>query len=221
MKLEHTKNKLRSLPPQERAQALRQQMEQRFGPRAVGFHRQQQQFRNPRAGRVRFASHFLAIAIVAAGLFLFRPDPALAGTLDLNLNVGSYHTEAWARSALNQVNPGLGLTWHASRTWAIAGGGYFNSYRRPTWYALGEWTPVQIGGADRWHLDAGLAGGLATGYRRDEVACEPIVGGAVVRIVAPDGIGLDLVAVPNEDAWHSGFIGIQIAVPLRRGRNAR
>jgi hypothetical protein len=140
--------------------------------------------------------------------------PACAGTWRLDLNMASYHTEAWARRTLNQRNPGLGVAWQADRTWAIAGGAYWNSYRRETVYALIEWTPVQIGADHGWHVDAGLAGGLVSGYRRDEVSVEPLAGGALVRIVAPSGVGANLVGVPNQDAAHTGFIGFQLSFPL-------
>lgn len=214
---------LRSLPPRARAVMLRLMLMALYpnSPRAVaglpdqpgmpGF--------DPPEGpkRQRGCAHLLALVMLAAMAIagsLFA-TAAHAGTWRMDVNVASYHTEQWARETLNQRNPGLGVAWQADRTWAIAGGAYWNSYRRETVYALIEWTPVHIGTDHGWHVDAGLAGGLVSGYRRDEVSVEPLAGGAIVRIVAPNGVGVNLVGVPNKDAKHTGFIGFQLSFPLQ------
>jgi len=215
-------NQLRSLPPRARAVMLRLMLLALYpsSPRAVaglpdqpgmpGF--------DPSEGpkRQRGCAHLLALVMLAAMAIAgaLVATPAHAGTWHVDMNVASYHTEAWARRALNQINPGLGVAWHANRTWALAGGVYTNSYRRSTVYALAEWTPIQIGKVGHWHVDAGLAGGLVSGYRRDEVAMEPLAGGALVRLIAPHGVALNLVGVPNEDAKRTGFIGFQLSFPL-------
>lgn len=49
-----------------------------------------------------------ALAIVSAST-AYAGEPTAQITLDLN--VGSYHTQAWARDALNQRNPGVGATY--------------------------------------------------------------------------------------------------------------
>jgi hypothetical protein len=215
---------LRSLPPRARAVMLRLMLLAHFphSPRAVaglpdqpgmpGLDPQEGPKRRRQRGCVRvLVLSLLAMICIAAAAVA---TPAHAGTWRMDVNAASYHTEAWARRSLNQRNPGLGIAWQASRTWAIAGGVYYNSYRRPTWYALGAWTPVQIGADDGWHVDAGLAAGLVSGYRRNEVSLAPFAGGALVRIVAPNGVGVNLVGVPNQDAKHTGFIGLQLSFPL-------
>lgn len=159
-----------------------------------------------------------ACAFIAAAGILAVPL-AHAGTLDLDVNLASIHTEAWARDSLNQRNPGLGLTYHYSRTWAVAGGVYSNSYRRPTLYALAEFTPLHVGQANHWHLDAGVAAGIATGYTRTEIPCAPIGGGVLIRVTAWDGIALNVVGVPNMGAYNSGFLGFQVSVPLRHAES--
>lgn len=156
---------------------------------------------------------FLALAALAA-LFIFAMPRAQASTWRLDVNIGSVHTEAWARRSLNQRNPGIGLEWATSRMWTLAFGEYWNSYRRPTVYALAEFTPVNLGVVNHWHLDAGIAAGLASGYRHDEVPTAPIVGAAVVRLVSPSGYALNVLGVPNAGAYRSGFIGFQFAIPL-------
>lgn len=214
---------LRNLPPKERINALREQIRLRFGSRAVGF-ALRQAVRRPQhhAGRVKHPapSAFLALAIVAC-LSLFRPAPAHAGTLDLDLNMASIHTERWARASLNQVNPGVGLTYHLDRTWALMSGEYLNSYRCPTWYALGAFTPLHMGSEGHWRVDAGLVAGLASGYTHHENVYAPAVAGMIVRIAAPRGLALNLLAVPNDGPRDSGFIGFQLSIPLRRSGGAK
>lgn len=159
----------------------------------------------------------LSLTIIAA-LALVSTSTAQASDatakITLDVNVASYHTQAWARRDLNQKNPGIGMTYHLSRTWAFAAGGYWNSYRRPTAYALAAWTPLQFGDVGDWHVDAGIAAGLASGYRKDEIACQPLAGGALVRVVAPSGISVNMFAVPGTGAGKSGFVGVQFSVPM-------
>lgn len=141
------------------------------------------------------------------------PALAHASEIDLDLNLASYHTEAWARQSLNQFNPGLGIEYHWNRTWAVMGGEYQNSYRRPTWYALGAWTPLHLGSATSWHLDAGVTAGVATGYHTSEVPSQPAVAGLLVRLKTPSGVALNLLGTPNTGSRNSGFVGIQLAMP--------
>ena len=210
---------LRNLPPRGRVKALREKITRRFGSEAIGFApRLAPRMPRPHTGRVKLAtpSAFLALAIVAC-LSLCLPAPAHASTLDLSLNVASIHTERWARDELNQVNPGAGLAYHWNRTWAVAGGVYTNSYRQPTVYALAEWTPLHVGQVNHWHVDAGVAAGIATGYTRAEIPCAPLAGAALIRITAHDGITLNVLGVPNMGARNSGFVGFQLSIPLSRG----
>lgn len=157
-----------------------------------------------------------ALAVAFAGMVAFVSHPAQAASWRLDANLASVHTERWARDSLNQRNPGLGVTWQASRTWALAAGAYTNSYRKPTVYALVEFTPLHIGQVNHWHVDAGVAAGIATGYTRAEIPCEPLAGAALIRVTAPDGIALNVLGVPNMGARNSGFIGFQLSVPLSR-----
>lgn len=158
----------------------------------------------------------LMFVVIAASTLLPRAAQAASWRIDANL--ASIHTERWARDSLNQRNPGVGFEYQANPTWAVAGGIYSNSYHRPTVYALVEFTPLRIGRVAGWHIDAGVAGGLASGYRRSEIPCEPFVGAGLVRITAPDGIALNVLGVPNTGRYQSGFIGFQLSVPLNGSR---
>lgn len=161
----------------------------------------------------------LAVLAAAAMLALAPMREARADGWRLDANLASVHTERWARDSLNQRNPGLGVTWQASRAWALAAGAYSNSYRKPTVYAIAEFTPLHIGAPNHWRLDAGVAAGIATGYTRAETPCAPLAGAALLRITAPNGIALNIMGVPNAGRYRSGFIGFQLSVPLTDARS--
>lgn len=131
----------------------------------------------------------------------------------LDLNLASVHTERWARQDLNQTNPGLGVTAHLNKNWAVSAGWYQNSYRRTSAYALAQWTPVHVQ-VDSWRVDAGAEAGLVSGYRRAEVPSAPVMAAALVRVVAPKGWSVNFTMVPNGPNRSSGFIGLQVSIPL-------
>lgn len=153
----------------------------------------------------------LAMFSIALSLSVCRAEAA--ATWQLNVNLASIHTEAWARRQLNQENPGVGATYQWSSTWAFAGGVYRNSYRHPTYYAQVEYTPLHVGEAGGWHVDIGAMAGIAT-YRRSEVPCAPFAAGALVRVTAPDRLTASIVLVPNTGPRSTGFIGLELGFRL-------
>jgi len=165
-----------------------------------------------------YTAAVLAGAALTATLAFMPANKAVAATWRLDANLASVHTERWARDNLNQRNPGIGIEYQASRTWGLAAGVYSNSYRKPTVYALAEFTPLHWGDVNHWHIDAGVAAGIATGYTRAEIPCAPLAGGALIRLVAPNGIALNLIGVPNTGAYRSGFVGFQLSIPLATSR---
>ena len=132
----------------------------------------------------------------------------------LDVNTTSYHTEAWARRDLNQSNPGAGLEYQATPDLSGMAGFYLNSYRRTSVYALAAWTPLHADLPGGMSASAGLAAGLASGYRRDEVPTSPLAAGALLRIRDASGFGVNFLAVPNTQSG-SGFVGLQLVIPLR------
>lgn len=158
------------------------------------------------------------VVLATLATFAFAPvHTARAGEWRVDANLASYHTQQWARDSLNQHNSGIGIEYQANRMWAFAAGEYTNSYWRSTAYALVEFTPLRIGQPNHWHLDAGVAGGVASGYTRAEIPCSPFVGAALIRITAPDGIALNIMGVPNAGRYRSGFIGFQLSFPFTDG----
>lgn len=160
----------------------------------------------------------IAVGFLLAGLGgMGMSTPAQAAGVTLDLNLASIHGEQWARRDLNQINPGLGITYRpggSAGDWALSMGAYNNSYRHLTAYVLAEWTPLHIGNPQGWYVDAGLSGGVASGYRRSEIPTSPAMGTALFRIESPSGMAASLFAVPNFGARASGFVGLQIGIPL-------
>ncbi len=154
----------------------------------------------------------LATALLALTSMAHAAESAVRLALDVNL--ASYHTESWARHHLNQSNPGLGIEAQFTPDGTALAGFYRNSYRRTSAYALGAWTPLHAALPLGIRLDAGLAAGLVSGYRHDEVPCEPLAAGALLRVRARDGFGINLLAVPNTQSG-AGFVGLQVAIPIR------
>ena len=152
-----------------------------------------------------------AVLVLSASLPII--GEAAAYTLDMNLT--SWHTERWARRELNQHNGGLGVTVQFLPDWSASAGFYRNSYRRTSAYLLADWTPLhQRFGTTGWQLAAGGEAGLASGYRRREMACEPFVAAGLIRLIAPAGWSLNFSAVPNAPGHRAGFIGAQLSLPI-------
>lgn len=156
----------------------------------------------------------ITAALVAA---LAAPVAASATTsFTLDVNLASVHTERWARRDLNQRNLGLGATARFSPDWSISAGWYRNSYRRGSTYLIANWTPLHVSLPLHWSLAAGVTAGLDSGYRSSELATEPLVAAALLRLIAPAGWSIDLTAVPNAPRDKSGFVGMQLSMPLTR-----
>ena len=157
----------------------------------------------------------LAVAIAAAILTTAAPAfAANAPRWSLDVNLASVHTEAWARRDLNQHNLGLGATVHFAPNWSVSAGWYRNSYRRGSTYALVNWTPLHWNLPAGWRIAAGATAGLDSGYRSSELATQPLVAAGLLRVIAPQGWSMNLTAVPNAPGRRSGFIGMQVSVPI-------
>lgn len=156
-------------------------------------------------------SSFLAPVLVALLPGAFPPG-ALAGQVSLDLSTSCVHTKAAARHSLNQVNPGLGLEYQATRDIGLAGGFYRNSFERTSAYALVDWTPLHLRLPAGLSASMGIAGGVVSGYANVNPVA-PFAAAALIRIRGARRWGINLVAVPNVSA-SAGFIGLQLVVPL-------
>ena len=161
---------------------------------------------------MRITKTLIAVALAAA---LAAPAIASATTsYTLDVNLASLHTERWARHDLNQRNLGAGITAQLTPNWSVSAGWYRNSYRRGSAYALVNWTPLHWSLPAGWSLAAGATAGLDSGYRTNEIATQPLVAAGLLRLIAPAGWSINLTAVPNAPGRRSGFIGMQVSMPL-------
>lgn len=158
----------------------------------------------------------IALAVLSAALLSLAAVTSAnaAPTYTMDINLASVHTEQWARHDLNQRNEGLGFSAHFNRNWSVSTGWYRNSYRRGSAYLLANWTPLHFALPADWRIAAGGTAGLDSGYRTNEVASQPFMAAGLVRVIAPQGWSVNLMAVPNGSGRRSGFIGAQMSVPL-------
>jgi hypothetical protein len=162
-------------------------------------------------------SAYKAIGVMVFGLFLVAALTSFAHgqelPLSLNVNLASVHTRAWARQQLNQVNPGLGLTYSFNPDWSASAGFYDNSYRKTSGYALANWTPLHASLPGGFTLGAGVTAGLVSGYTRVENPYKPLAAGLLVQI-RRQGWGINITGVPNYSNGGAGFIGLQLVTPI-------
>jgi hypothetical protein len=140
-------------------------------------------------------------------LLIFGTAGAQEIQLDLNLNLIAYH---WDRRAvqdkhLNEVNPGIGLSWISGDIHKIVGV-YKNSDSTNSIYALLAYTPIKIGTAK-----LGVVGGVVTGY------AAPYTPAAGFYAVLPvtERISVNITAVPDIKSIKCyGFAGFQLSFKL-------
>ena len=156
----------------------------------------------------------IAAALIAALAAPLAASATTSTSYTLDVNLASVHTERWARHDLNQRNLGLGATAHFNRDWSVSVGWYRNSYRRGSTYLLANWTPLHLPLRGGWSLAAGATAGLDSGYRSDELATQPLVAAALLRVISAAGWSINLTAVPNDGPNRSGFVGAQLSLPL-------
>jgi len=88
---------------------------------------------------------------------------------------------------LNEINPGMGLSYFIGEKYELRGGGYCNSYKRPTFYLTANYIPLSADTKD-FNFNFGIAAGLATGYKDGEIlifGSSPIFYG-IIPVLAPN-----------------------------------
>ena len=125
----------------------------------------------------------------------------------INQNLAAYH---WERDAvkkynLNENNPGIGF----ERDYGLSRlmvGGYKNSDRKNSLYALLGYTPVEIN-----NLKAGVFGGGVTGYDRPVIPAA----GLLFSYQGKD-LGANVMLTPNVPRQNiHGFAGLQLRYPIK------
>lgn len=129
----------------------------------------------------------------------------MADYLDQNISAYHFDRNAVQEPNLNESNPGLGYE-HGVGSLKYMVGGYKNSDRKNSLYAMLGYQPIQVG-----DFKAGVFGGGATGY---DLPVQPVAGG----LLSYDGkyFGANLTLVPNVPSQHVyGFAGLQLKYPFK------
>jgi hypothetical protein len=101
------------------------------------------------------------------------------------------------KESFNQFNPGLGIECWPADNWALTGGGFFNSLRRPSYYAGGIWAPEFL----HWgFVRLAAMGGLITGYNYGDRGFGPnqSIGPLLLPVVMAQyhHVGANMIVVP-------------------------
>lgn len=172
--------------------------------------------------RHKLAAFAALIALAAPSAAHAEASPAAQAftpSASLDVSLACVHLKQWARNSLNQRNPGLGITYSFAPNWSASAGVYRNSFSRPSMYAVGVWTPLHWRVSQNWHVDVGGEAGVLTGYTRANNPAAPFGAAVLVRLRDERGYGANVVIVPNHGA-SSGFVGLQVVVPLALGKGA-
>lgn len=88
---------------------------------------------------------------------------------------------------LNEINPGIGLSYFTGKNFELSAGYYNNSYSRPSFYFTGNYIPF-CADLKSFNFKFGLAAGLTTGYKDGEfliLGKSPLLFGTVLPVLAP------------------------------------
>lgn len=134
-------------------------------------------------------------------LFLIGLNTVRADTW-LSIGGGTYHTCKTCN--YNSANPGLGLQSDLTDSIRLVGGGYYNSFRKASFYGGAAWQPLQYG-----IVRLGVVGGVVTNYDNLKV---PLVALPVVSIEGNE-IGVDVLGFPKVGS-NSGLISANLKFKL-------
>lgn len=93
----------------------------------------------------------------------------------------------FTQNEYNEINPGLGLSGFLSDDLELRFGYYNNSYSRPTFYFAANYIPFSMN-VKSFDINAGVAFGLATGYKTGDIAIgnnNLVFGNNFVPVFAP------------------------------------
>ena len=124
-------------------------------------------------------------SVIILTLFSFAPELLAANKLYLDFTLLSKHIDAAER--VNEINPGMGLSYFIGEKCELRGGGYYNSYKRPTFYLTANYIPLSADTED-FNFNFGIAAGFATGYKDGEISIfgkSPIFYG-IIPVLAPN-----------------------------------
>lgn len=125
--------------------------------------------------------------ILILSLFLFSTN-AFASTNKLFIDFTLVSKHIGIDDNLNEINPGIGLSYFVSKNWELRAGYYNNSYSRPTFYVTANFIPFIID-LKNFDFNFGIAAGFASGYKDGEIALfgkSLIISEGIVPALAPN-----------------------------------
>ena len=133
------------------------------------------------------------------------------GGLWLDAMFASYYIDPDPGTHFEEFNPGLGIECWLNGQWAVTGGEFRNSLRRPSWYGGGIWAP---GFSYFGWVRVAVMGGVISGYHYGNWGLGPrhTVGPVIAPIVMTSyrGVGLNIIVVPPIPSDHLPFtLGFQ------------
>ena len=101
------------------------------------------------------------------------------------------------KQSFNQFNPGLGIECWPASNWALTGGGFFNSLRRPSYYGGALWAPEFL----HWgYVRLAAMGGVISGYNYGRWGIGPnhSIGPVVLPVLMGEyhHVGANVILVP-------------------------
>lgn len=128
--------------------------------------------------------------------------------------LGSYHIHPDKNTDFEQFNPGLGVECWLNGEWAVTGGGFRNSLRRPSYYGGGVWAPEF---AHAGFIRLAVMGGIISGYNYGNwgLGRNHTIGPVVAPIVMVEykRVGANFIVIPPIPSDNLPFtIGFQVKV---------
>ena len=129
------------------------------------------------------------IVIFVLTFFLFLPAAVQAQSkndLFVDVTLLSKHIGIIPQP-LNEINPGIGLSYFVSDNWELRGGAYYNSYKKTALYLVANYIPFSTDWKD-FSFNFGVAAGFVTGYKDSGITIlgkSPIFYG-ILPMIAPN-----------------------------------
>jgi hypothetical protein len=120
----------------------------------------------------------------------------------ISIGGGTYHTCNTCN--YNGANPGLGIQHDLNDSVRFISGGYYNSFRKASFYGGAAWQPLQYG-----ILRAGVVGGVVTNYDNLKI---PLMALPMVSIEG-SRVGVDILGFPAVGS-KSGIVSANLKFKL-------
>jgi hypothetical protein len=120
-----------------------------------------------------------------------------SGGVWVDAMLASYHINPDPGTHFEEFNPGLGVECWLNGQWAVTGGEFRNSLRRPSWYGGGVWAPEF---AHFGFVRVAVMGGIISGYNYGNwgLGRNHTIGPVVAPVIMTSykRVGLNIIVVP-------------------------